>query len=34
MLREAADEHNGYNSTPILKVKEEKFSDILRKSNS
>lgn len=33
MLREAADDKNGYNPTPILKAKEEKFSDILSRSN-
>ena len=34
VLREVADERNGYSSTPVLKGKEEKFSDILRNSNT
>lgn len=33
MLREATDNKNGYNHTPVLKAKEEKFSDILSRSN-
>ncbi len=33
MLREAADDRNGYSPTPILKAKEEKFSDILSRAN-